>query len=67
VLSGVGEVAERYERITVAPNRFEVLHLPGHDTLIRAGEIRAEWSSRDGRSGFFYYNPARAKGEDPSS
>jgi hypothetical protein len=59
-LTGVGDVAEQYEQVADGPNRVRVLPLPGHDVTVRAGDIRAAWSSRSSQAGFLYYHPRHA-------
>ena len=61
VLSGVGTVQEKYEEVPDGPGRGHVLPLPGHDTIVRMGELRAAWSWADERSAYLYYHPRRAK------
>jgi hypothetical protein len=61
VLSGVGTVAERYEEIPDGPGRGHVLPLPGHDPIVRAGDIRAAWSWADAQTAYLYYYPKRAR------
>jgi hypothetical protein len=61
VLSGVGNVAEKYEEIPDSKGRGHVLPLPGNDTIVRMGELRAAWSWADERSAFLYYHPRRAR------
>jgi len=61
---GSGSVVEKYERF---PGRNghenEVLPLPGHDLIIRAGEIRGEWSAGGDEYSYFYYNSKLARVE----
>jgi hypothetical protein len=55
---GTGTVVEKYEQLPpVEGHGHEVLPLPGHDVIIRAGDIRAEWSSGGDDYGYFYFNP----------
>jgi hypothetical protein len=59
---GTGVVIEKYEEM--APRNgdgHDVLPLPGHDVIVRAGEIRAEYSAGDADYCYFYFNPKRAK------
>ena len=59
---GTGMVIEKYEEM--APRNgdsHEVLPLPGHDVIVRAGEIRAEYSAGETGYCYFYFNPKRAK------
>jgi len=58
---GTGMVTEKYEEMAPRNGAHEVLPLPGHDIIVRAGEIRAEYSSRDTDSCYVYFNPDRAK------
>jgi hypothetical protein len=37
-----------------------MLPLPGHDVIVRAGEIRAEWSAGGVEYCYVYFNPKRA-------
>ena len=60
VLSGRGEVAEKYERIPDG-SKVRLVPLSGHDTSVRAGDIRAEWSMHDSESGFFYFHSKQAR------
>jgi hypothetical protein len=72
---GTGMVVEKYERM--APQNdgsYPVRPLPGHDVIVRVGEIRAEFSSGGAEHCYFYFNPRRANvvllnadafGEDP--
>ena len=61
VASGEGTVVEKYEEVSEGQGRQRVLALPGNDTTVRAGDVRAEWSWADGESGYVYYHPRRAK------
>jgi hypothetical protein len=61
VLSGTGSVAEKYERIPEGPDTSHVVPLPGHDTIVRAGDLRAEWSSAGRDRAYLYYHPRHAK------
>lgn len=61
VVSGVGTVVEKYEEIPDGPGRGHVLPLPGNDTIVRAGDIRAAWSWADDRVAYLYYYARRAK------
>jgi hypothetical protein len=61
VSSGVGTVEEKYEEIPDSPGRGHVLPLPGHDTIVRMGDLRAGWSWADERTAYLYYHPRRAK------
>ena len=61
VLSGAGSVAEKTEEIPDGPVRGHVLPLPGNDTIVRAGDIRAAWSWADDRVAYLYYYSRRAK------
>lgn len=59
---GNGVVTEKLEEM--APRNgdgHEVLPLPGHDVIVRAGEIRAEYSAGGTDYCYFYFNPTRAK------
>ncbi len=59
---GAGAVVEKYEEM--APRNddgHEVLPLPGHDVIVRAGEIRAEYSAAGPDYCYLYFNPKRAK------
>jgi len=59
---GTGRVIEKFEEM--APRNgdgHEVLPLPGHDVIVRAGEIRAEYSAGGTDYCYFYFNPSRAK------
>jgi hypothetical protein len=60
VLTGSGEVTEKYERIPDG-SRVRAVPLPGHDTSVRVGDIRAEWSMHDFESGFVYFHPKNAR------
>src|SRR5262245_25173175 len=44
VVSGTGDVEEKYERTPEGPN-IVVHALPGHNTAVRLGDIQTEWSS----------------------
>lgn len=60
--AGKGTVLEKYERFPAADGQgSEVLSLAGHDIVIRAGEIRGEWSTGGDKFCYFYYNPSLAK------
>jgi hypothetical protein len=61
VQSGVGTVAEKYEEIPDGAGRGHVLPLPGNDTIVRAGDVRAAWSWADERWSYLYYYQRRAK------
>jgi hypothetical protein len=61
VLSGAGTVAEKTEEIADGPGRGHVLPLPGNDTIVRAGDIRAAWSWADDRVAYLYYFTRRAR------
>jgi hypothetical protein len=62
VETGVGTVVEKYERLPAQAGRSsELLPLAGHDTIVRAGSIRAEWSKGGFKFCYFYFNPDRAK------
>jgi hypothetical protein len=55
---GIGRLFEKYEEM--APREgggHEVLPLPGHDVIVRAGEIRAEWSAGGIEFCYIYFNP----------
>jgi hypothetical protein len=59
---GTGMVIEKYERMApVNDGSYPVLPLPGHDVIVRAGEIRAEYSPGSAEYCYFYFNPKRAK------
>jgi hypothetical protein len=60
VLTGKGTVAEKYEDIPDGPGRGHMLPLPGHDTIVRAGDIRAAWSWADWKVAYLYFHPRRA-------
>jgi hypothetical protein len=60
VLTGTGTVAEMYEDIPDGPGRGHMLPLPGHDTIVRAGDIRAAWSWADWKVSYLYFHPRRA-------
>jgi hypothetical protein len=60
VLTGTGSVAEKYEDIPDGPGRGHMLPLPGHDTIVRAGDIRAAWSWADWKVSYLYFHPRRA-------
>lgn len=60
--TGKGSVRERYERSRPPDgNGDEVMPLPGHDVVVRAGEIRAEWSAAGDGFSYFYFNRKRAE------
>lgn len=61
LLTGTGTVAERYEDIPDGPGRGHMLPLPGHDTIVRAGDIRAAWSWADWKVSYLYFQAHRAK------
>lgn len=64
VTHGNGTVVEKYESFPARTGSGnEVLPLPGHDLIIRAGEIRAEWSLGGNKYGYVYFNPKLARGE----
>jgi hypothetical protein len=59
---GTGVVLEKYEHLPAREGHgSEVLPLPGHDVIVRAGEIRAEWSAGSDEYCYFYFNPKYAK------
>ena len=59
---GTGSVLEKYEKLPALEGAgSEVLPLPGHDVIVRAGEIRAEWSTGGDQYCYFYYNPGLAQ------
>jgi hypothetical protein len=59
---GTGMVTEKYEEMAPRDgDGHEVLPLPGHDVIVRAGEIRAEYSAAAPGYCYFYFNPKRAK------
>jgi hypothetical protein len=61
---GSGSVVEKYERFPGRNGRGnEVLPLPGHDLIIRAGEIRGEWSAGGDEYCYFYYTSKLARVE----
>jgi hypothetical protein len=60
VVTGTGTVAEKYEDIPDGPGRGHMLPLPGHDTIVRAGDIRAAWSWADWKVSYLYFHPRRA-------
>ena len=60
VLTGTGTVAEKYEDVPDGPGRGHMLPLPGHDTIVRAGDIRAAWSWADWKVSYLYFHPKRA-------
>lgn len=59
--SGTGQVRESYDRNPDADGRSILAPRADHDTTIRAGEIRAEWSGGSTTNGWLYYHPSRAK------
>ena len=62
--TGSGSLVEKYERFPSRKGRGnEVLPLPGQDLIIRAGEIRAEWSAGGAENAYFYYNSKLARAE----
>lgn len=59
---GTGVVLEKYEHLPAREGHgHEVLPLPGHDVIVRAGEVRAEWSAGGDEYCYFYFNPKYAK------
>src|SRR5688572_17347942 len=67
---GSGTVVEKYESFPSREGRGnEVLPLPGHDLIIRAGEVRGEWSAGAEEYCYFYYNSklAQVKSEPATS
>ena len=59
---GSGTVVEKLEEMAPRDgDGHEVLPLPGHDVIVRAGEIRAEYSAGGSDYCYFYFNPKRAK------
>jgi hypothetical protein len=60
VLTGTGTVVEKYEDIPDGKGHGHMLPLPGHDTIVRAGDIRAAWSWADWKVSYLYYHPRRA-------
>jgi hypothetical protein len=60
VLSGTGTVVEKYEDIPDGRGHGHMLPLPGHDTIVRAGDIRAAWSWADWKVSYLYFQPSRA-------
>jgi hypothetical protein len=61
---GSGSVVEKYERFPSPDGHAtEVLPLPGHDLIIRAGEILGEWSAGGEEYCYFYYNSKLARAE----
>jgi hypothetical protein len=64
VTQGSGTVVEKYESFPArSGNGNQVLPLPGHDLIIRAGDLRAEWSLGGDKYGYVYFNPKFARGE----
>lgn len=61
IQSGVGTVAEKTEEIPDGAGHGHLLPLPGNDTIVRAGDVRAAWSWADDRVGYLYYYSHRAK------
>jgi hypothetical protein len=59
VVTGDGEVRERYER-TASGSDTHLRELPGHHTMVQVGDIRTEWSSGGGDEGYLYYYTGRA-------
>lgn len=59
VLSGVDQVAEKYDRIPDGPGQVKVVPRPGQNTVVRAGGVRAQWSWGSRELGFLYYDPRR--------
>jgi hypothetical protein len=59
VVSGAGEVEEKYER-TLKGVDANLRALPGHNTTVQLGDIRTEWSAGGGGEGYLYYFAGRA-------
>jgi hypothetical protein len=58
---GTGMVIEKYEEMAPrSGDGHEVLPLLGHDVIVRAGEIRAEYSAAGPEYCYLYFNPKRA-------
>lgn len=61
-LAGVSEVVERYERKPGKDGAVFFLARPGNDTIVRAGQIHADWvRNRGERSAALSYYPRQAK------
>jgi hypothetical protein len=60
--AGVGEVVERYERKPGKDGTVFFLARPGNDTIVRAGQIHADWvRNRGERSAALSYYPRLAR------
>ncbi len=57
--SGKGQVRESYDRKRSADGGYEVTPKADHDTTVRAGDLRVEWSYGSLTNGWLYYHPSR--------
>ena len=62
VQAGTGRVVEKYlENPAADGSSTQVKPLPGHNVVVRAGEILAEWSKGSDGYCYFYFSPSRAQ------
>ena len=58
--TGEGQVRESYDRKPRADCGYDVAPKADHDTTVRAGALRIEWSYGSVTNGWLYYHPSRA-------
>jgi len=52
-------VRESYDRKPKADGGYEVTPKADHDTIVRAGDIKVEWSYGSLTNGWLYHQPGR--------
>jgi hypothetical protein len=61
VQTGSGRVAESYASAPQPDGRRLVTPKPAHDPIVRAGDIRIEWSYGSNTNGYVYFQTNRAR------
>lgn len=63
IQTGVGRVVESYDRKLKPNGKHEVIPKADHETTVRAGPLKVEWSYGSTTNGWLYNLPSRAKVE----
>src|SRR5207245_1080120 len=60
ISSGKGQLRESYDHSPRPDGGYDVAAKADHDTTVRAGDLRMEWSYGSTTNGWLYYHPSRA-------